>query len=614
MSENKNNPNPQVARPGIGFGGRPGGPMQGMGPKVKPKNSKGTLKRLWNYISKQRVSLIIVLILTVTSSALALLGPRFIGKAIDDYIIPKNYNGLIRISIALLGVYAASAFVSAIQTYIMAAVSQRTVWEMRNDLFKRLQKLPLKFFDSKTHGEIMSRTTNDIENVTNTLNQSLAQLINSFITLIGTVAMMLFLSVRLTLLSLILIPAMTMITKKIAGKTRKYFTEQQKNLGELNGYIEETISGQKVVKVYCREEKSKENFNNINIKLKNVGIKAQILSGIVPPIMNMLNNMGYAIIAGVGGWMAVEKLITVGIIVSFLNYVKQFTRPLNELANQFNTIQSAIAGAERVFEIMDEEPEYNDNENKVELKDVKGTVALKNVDFSYKKDVPILKNISLTAKPGDTIALVGPTGAGKTTIVNLLTRFYDIDCGRIEIDGADIQNMDKNSLRKQIAIVLQDAYLFSETIKENIRYGKLDATDEEIEAAAKMANADGFIKRLPHGYNTVLTAEGSNLSQGQRQLITIARAILANPAILILDEATSSVDTRTEMHIQEAMKALMKGRTSFVIAHRLSTIREADAIMVIDGGEIIERGTHEELLAAQGFYYNLYISQFKRVV
>jgi ATP-binding cassette subfamily B protein len=496
----------------------------------------------------------------------------------------------------------------------MAAVSQRTVWEMRNDLFKRLQKLPLKFFDSKTHGEIMSRTTNDIENVTNTLNQSLAQLINSFITLIGTVAMMLFLSVRLTLLSLILIPAMTMITKKIAGKTRKYFTEQQKNLGELNGYIEETISGQKVVKVYCREEKSKENFNNINIKLKNVGIKAQILSGIVPPIMNMLNNMGYAIIAGVGGWMAVEKLITVGIIVSFLNYVKQFTRPLNELANQFNTIQSAIAGAERVFEIMDEEPEYNDNENKVELKDVKGTVALKNVDFSYKKDVPILKNISLTAKPGDTIALVGPTGAGKTTIVNLLTRFYDIDCGRIEIDGADIQNMDKNSLRKQIAIVLQDAYLFSETIKENIRYGKLDSTDEEIEAAAKMANADGFIKRLPHGYNTVLTAEGSNLSQGQRQLITIARAILANPAILILDEATSSVDTRTEMHIQEAMKALMKGRTSFVIAHRLSTIREADAIMVIDGGEIIERGTHEELLAAQGFYYNLYISQFKRVV
>jgi len=330
--------------------------------------------------------------------------------------------------------------------------------------------------------------------------------------------------------------------------------------------------------------------------------------------MNVLNNSGYALIAGIGGWLAIKEIITVGIIVSFLSYIKQFTRPLNELANQFNTIQSGIAGAERVFEIMDESTEYDKEKEFMELPSVRGEVVLKNVDFSYKKDIPVLKNVSLTAKPGDTIALVGPTGAGKTTIVNLLTRFYDIDSGSITIDGQSIEITDKNSLRKQIAIVLQDAYLFSDTIRENIRYAKLDATDDEVVAAAKMANAHGFIKRLPHGYDTMLSGEGRNISQGQRQLITIARAILADPAILILDEATSSVDTRTEMHIQEAMKVLMKGRTSFVIAHRLSTIREADAIMVINDGEIIENGTHEELLERKGFYYDLYMSQFKRAI
>ncbi|TDF94495.1 ABC transporter ATP-binding protein [Paenibacillus piri] len=607
----------QAAAPPIMMGPGGGmGPGRGMMGKVsKAKNTKATLYRLWQYLRRQRASLITVVLLTALSTLSTLLGPYLIGVSIDRYIIPGDYSGLLWLCIALLAVYVIGAAMSWIQAYVITGLTQRTVFDLRHDLFEHLQKLPLPYFDSKTHGELMSRTTNDIENVTNTLNQSVTQLLTSVLTVVGAIVMMLSLNLWLTLLSLLIIPAAMGVTGQIAKRTRKFFSAQQQSLGELNGFIEETIAGQKVVKSFHREDKAIEEFHTINRKLRDVGNKAQIFSGMIGPAMNVINHTSYALIAAAGGWMALQGLTTVGVIVAFLNYSKQFGRPINELANQFNMIQSAIAGAERVFEVMDVKPEYTSGaseDGERELRQMRGEVVFDSVSFSYNKSTPTLKNVSLAAKPGETIALVGPTGAGKTTIVNLLTRFYDIDSGVIAIDGADIRTLEKTSLRRQLGIVLQDAYLFSDTIRENIRYGRLDATDEEVEAAAKLANADGFIRKLPQGYDAQLTAEGGNLSQGQRQLLTIARAILADPAILILDEATSSVDTRTEMHIQEAMTKLMQGRTSFVIAHRLSTIREADQILVLNGGEIIERGSHQELLAARGFYHNLYTSQFNR--
>lgn len=599
-------------RPGpMGMGGGPG--ARGTMPKVRPKQFGPTLMRLWTYIGRQRAGLIAVFVLTALSAGLALIGPYLLGRAIDLYIIPRDYGGLLRLCATLLGVYVLGAAMSWVQAYVMAGVSQRTVRELRRDMFEHLQKLPLRFFDSKTHGELMSRTTNDIENVSNSLNQSVTQLINSLLTVVGALAFMLGLSIWLTLVSLVTIPLTMIVTAQIAKRTRSHFTAQQRHLGELNGYIEETVTGQKVVKSFHREQEALLQFQKHNEALRNVGIRAQILSGLMGPVNNVINNASFALIAAIGGWMALAGYTTIGIVVSFLNYSRQFTRPINDLANQFNMIQSAIAGAERVFEILDTRTEYDGGSPAALDKPVRGEVRFDNVTFSYKEGVPVLKNVTLTARPGETIALVGPTGAGKTTIVNLLTRFYDIDEGTVTVDGDNLRDWDKSKLREQLGIVLQDAYLFSDTIRENIRYGRLDATDEQIEAAAKLANADGFIRKLPGGYDTMLSAEGGNLSQGQRQLITIARAILADPAILILDEATSSIDTRTEMHIQEAMKSLMQGRTSFVIAHRLSTIREADQILVINGGEIIERGTHQQLLERQGFYYELYTSQFKRV-
>ncbi|HHY22969.1 MAG TPA: ABC transporter ATP-binding protein, partial [Clostridiaceae bacterium] len=396
-----------------------------------------------------------------------------------------------------------------------------------------------------------------------------------------------------------------------AGKTRKLFVTQQKELGELNGFIEEIVSGQRVVKAFSREKKTIEEFGEINNRLRDAGIKAQIYSGVVPPLMNVINRLSFALVAGAGGWLVIKGAITIGVIASFINYSKHFARPINQIANQFNMIQAALAGAERVFEIMDEVPEIIDEPDSIILDDIKGQVIFDDVYFEYKKDVPVLKNINLEALPGQTIALVGPTGAGKTTIVNLLMRFYDVNDGSIMMDGIDIRELKLDYLRSSLGMVLQDTYLFSDTVRENIRYGRLEASDEEVEEAARLANAHSFIHRLPDGYDTKVTEGGSNLSQGQRQLITIARAILADPEILILDEATSSVDTMTEMKIQEAMLSLMKGRTSFVIAHRLSTIREADQILVINSGEIIEKGTHEELMETQGFYYNLYMSQFR---
>ncbi|WP_339803863.1 ABC transporter ATP-binding protein [Paenibacillus sp. FSL R5-0744] len=617
MSKHDNGMNtPPIHRPG-GFG--PGiGPGSGPGrggavPIVRAKNQASTLKRIWTYLNRQRFGLIIVYVFTVLNALLSLIGPYLIGKAIDTAVIPHDYQGLIRFCILLIGIYGLGSVVAWVQAYVMTSVSQNTVFELRRDLFSKYQQLPIKFFDTRANGELMSRATNDIESVSSTLNQSVTQLLNSLITLSGSLVIMLMLNVPLTVVSLITIPLVLLASRKIIGLSRTYFRNQQRYLGELGGFIEETISGQKVVKQYSREESEVKRFRKISGELNKVSIKAQIVSGLVGPVMNMINNLGFAIIAGVGGWMAFHNMATVGIIVSFLTYSKQFGRPISDLANQYNLIQSAIAGAERVFEVLEMPSEYGDEESE-DLPRLTGEVVFQDVSFAYKADSPILSGVTFEATPGEKIALVGPTGAGKTTIVNLLIRFYDLNGGSIRIDGRDIRELNKNALRSQLGMVLQDAHVFSGTIRENIRFGRLDATDQEIEQAAQLANADAFIKRLPHGYETLLNAEGSNLSHGQRQLLTIARAILADPAILILDEATSSVDTRTEMHIQQAMKNLMKGRTSFVIAHRLSTIQDANRILVIQSGGIAEQGSHEELLAMQGAYYELYNTQFKRAI
>ncbi|HEX9059629.1 MAG TPA: ABC transporter ATP-binding protein, partial [Clostridia bacterium] len=511
----------------------------------------------------------------------------------------------------LLSMYLTDALVTFLQGWMMAGISQRIVLSLRNTLFKKLQKLPVSFFDTRAHGDLMSRVTNDIDNISTTISQSTAQLISGAITITGSLVLMLRLNLLLTLASVITVPLVFLVTRTVAGKTGALFKEQQAVLGKLNGHIEETISGIHVVKAFNHEEKAIKEFDLVNDRLCDVGIKAQIWSGFIMPIMNVINNLGIAVVAGVGGIMAVNGMVSVGIISMFLNYSRQFTRPLNDMANIFNTLQTAVAGAERVFEVLDETEEPEDIKTSKELKNPKGHVVFENVTFGYRPDVAVLKNISFEAVKGSSIALVGPTGAGKTTIVNLLARFYDVTCGRIMIDGTDIRDYTRDSLRRCFGIVLQDTYLFSGTIRENIKYGCLDASDEEMRKAAAMANADVFINRLPKGYETILAESGSNLSQGQRQLIAIARAILANPSILILDEATSNVDTRTELHIQEAMLKLMDGRTSFIIAHRLSTIRDADIIMVVDGGEIVEAGNHNELIDKGGVYHNLYYSQLK---
>ncbi|CAH1195486.1 putative ABC transporter ATP-binding protein [Paenibacillus auburnensis] len=592
------------------MGFRPGsGHIHGGVPKVRSKDTAGTLRRIGGYLRLERRALFWVILCTVLTTGLALIGPYMIGKLFDDYIVPGHFDGMVRMGLILFGVYALGAFFTWVQQYMASSLSQNTVQNMRQDLFGQYQRLPVSFFDQRTHGELMSRAVNDISNVSNTLNQTVVQLIASVLMLVGSLVMMLSLSVWMTLITILTVPVITFTIKKITKHTRRFFSEQQQLLGEVNGFVQENISGLKVIKVFGREAESVEQFRTINERLRAVGVKAQSFSGSVGPLMNSMRNLTFVVIAVSGGIFAYHELITIGIIVSFLNYSTQFSQPINQLANQYNLLQSAIAGAERVFEVMDLEPEMGQEPETGEERRIRGEVVFEQVGFGYKPDVPVLNNLSLHAEPGQVLALVGPTGAGKTTIINLLTRFYDIQSGRILIDGEDINDFDKRVLREQIGLVLQDAYVFSGTIRDNIRYGRLGATDREVEEAARLANADVFIRKLPDGYDTYLNAEGGNLSQGQRQLLTIARAVLASPAILILDEATSNVDTRTELHIQEAMKTLMKGRTSFVIAHRLSTIREADAILVVQNGEITERGTHEELMSRKGFYFEMYQNQ-----
>ncbi len=577
----------------------------------RAKDTRGTVRRIWGYLRRQRRALGVTAVLVVAFSATNLLGPYLLGQAIDRYIVPGDLPGLARLCLIMLGIYALNSLLTYLQSFVMAGASQRTVRDLRNDLFARLQTLPLRTFDQRAHGDLMSRLTNDVENVNLALSDSLTQMAAGVLSMIGVAAAMLALNPRLTVVSVASISLLSVaVNRWVAPRTREGFRQQQAALGQLNGLIEETITGQRVVKAYRRERIVIGEFDSANRALRRAATRAQIFAGFIGPLMNVVNNLGLAVVAGVGGWMALQGLVTVGTIASFISYSRQFGRPLNDIANLYNTIQAAVAGAERAFELIDEEPEV-DAPDACPLPEIKGDIVFDDVYFSYEPGVPVLKGISLHAEPGQTVALVGPTGAGKTTIVNLLTRFYEIDRGCIRIDGQDIRHIKKEDLRRQLGIVLQDTFLFADTVLENIRYGRLDASDDEVVAAARLANAEQFIHRLPFGYHTLLAERGSNLSQGQRQLLAIARAILANPKILILDEATSSIDTRTEKHIQEAMLRLMTGRTSFVIAHRLSTIRDADQILVVNGGEIVERGTHQELLDRKGFYQHLYASQFR---
>ncbi|NMD69727.1 ABC transporter ATP-binding protein [Bacillus sp. DNRA2] len=601
-----------------------GGAMRhGMRKVAKPTNWISTVKRIWSYLARKKALFVLVLSLVVVSTGLGLLAPVLVGRAIDRFVVTHNSEGLILLLLSLVLVYVLYATTSFLQNYWMIGIAQKTVYSLRVDLFKKLHRLPIGYFDKRQYGEVMSRVTNDIENVSSTLNSSVIQISTSVLMLIGSVSVMLWLSPLLTLMTLIIVPLMFAGMKWITNRTGQAFKEQQRNLGALNGFIEETISGQRIVKTFSQEEKVIEEFLVRNDLLKQSGFWAQTISGFIPKLMHVLNNLSFAIIAGIGGVLALKGMITIGVIVVFVEYSRQFTRPLNDLANQFNTLLSAVAGAERVFEVLDERDEAADEEESqmgsaslsgfesLLTEPIKGDVKFQNVSFSYVKEGDTVTDISFHALAGQMIALVGPTGAGKSTIINLLARFYEIDGGGILIDDRDIRCFKRDQLRSQLGFVLQDAVLFETTIRENIRYGRLEASDDEVEEAARLANAHDFITRLPAGYDTVLKQDGSGISQGQKQLLSIARAILVNPAILILDEATSNIDTITELKIQEALRRLMTGRTSFVIAHRLNTVLKADQILVLDQGRLIESGNHGELLAACGFYYELYESQLK---
>ncbi|AHM64701.1 multidrug ABC transporter ATP-binding protein [Paenibacillus polymyxa] len=580
--------------------------------KAKAKNWSGTVGRIWAYLARRKAKLMLVLFMVLLSSGLSLLAPYLVGVAVDDFLEGPGGRTWIYFLIGLGAVYLLNSLTSWLQNIWMIEIAQETVYRMRFDLFSHLHRLPIPFYGKRQQGEIMSRLTNDIENVSSTLNSSAIQIFSSILTLIGTLTVMLWLSPLMTLLTFIVVPLMAAGMRWITRRTGPLYKERQKNLGELNGYIEETLSGQQIIKAFSQEKRVIRGFRERNDRIRLSGFWAQTISGFIPKLMNGLNNLSFAIVAGIGGILAIRGSITIGTIIVFVEYARQFTRPLNDLANQWNTLLSAIAGAERVFEILDEDEESKDERGAVKVKHVEGAVQFTDVFFGYDEGSATLEAISFEAKPGEMIALVGPTGAGKTTLIQLLSRFYSPDKGTITLDGRDITTIERESLRSRMAFVLQDTFLFQGTIRENIRFGRLDATDEEVEQASKLANAHSFIMRMKDGYDKVLEANGSGISQGQKQLLAIARAILANPSILVLDEATSSIDTITEMKIQEGLERLMQGRTSFVIAHRLNTIRQADRILVLKDGRLEEQGSHEELLAHKGFYSNLYYGQLRK--
>ncbi|MCB9135533.1 MAG: ABC transporter ATP-binding protein [Anaerolineales bacterium] len=577
----------------------------------RAKDARHALRRFLYYLRPHLPALSGVFVLVLVYTLLDLVGPYLMGVAIDRFISTHDVAGLIRIALLMLTVYLLSAAFQSTSDWFMARISQSALRQLRQDLFKHLQSLSLSFYDRNPAGELMSRLTNDIDAINQAISQNVTSLVAGGLTLVGILVAMFVLNVWLALAALVVVPITFWFTGFVARYTRRGFRDLQKSLGQLNGTMEENISGQRVVKAFRRNDRAVETFREHNEAVYRAGVYANSYALLLMPLTNILGNLFVIVLAGVGGWLAIRDLATVGAIATFISYGRRFIQPLRQLANIYNDIQAALAGAERVFEVMDTPRELVDDPDAKPLDTIRGEVHFDQVTFSYLPGIPVIKNMTLHAEPGQAIALVGPTGAGKTTLVNLLSRFYDIDSGAITIDDHDIRHVEKSSLRRQLGIVLQDTFLFSATVMDNIRYGRLDATDEECIQASKMADADHFIRQLPHGYETMLSERGSNLSQGQRQLLTIARSILADPRILILDEATSSVDTRTEARIQKSMLRLMAGRTSFVIAHRLSTIREASELLVIKDGEIIERGNHKELLAQKGFYHHLYMSQFK---
>lgn len=595
-----------------------GGNMMMMGQKAK--DFKGTLKRLLTYLKPRRNRLISVFLAAIMSTIFMIVGPKIMGNAITELFegaygkfqgIPGaaiNFDKIGQILLLLAGLYALSSLFSYVQQYIMSSVAQDTVYDLREDVNKKLEKLPLKYFEGRPNGETLSRMTNDIDTIGSTLQQSLTQFITSIVTIVGIIIMMLSISPLLTLISIISLPLSIFAIRPILKRSQKHFADQQRKLGQLNGHIEEIYTGHQVVKAFGYEKKASAQFTEVNEELYKAGSKAQFISGIIMPVMFFIGNLSYVLISVVGGILVTQRSISIGDIQAFITYSKQFTQPITQTANIANIIQSTVAAAERVFELLDEEEEMKE-QTTVNIKRPNGAVSFEHVDFGYGEEM-LIEDMNIDVLPGQTVAIVGPTGAGKTTMINLLMRFYELNGGKITIDGLDTRNMSRNDLRKNFGMVLQDTWLFNGTIKENIAYGKNGATDEEIFAAARTAHADHFIRTLPDGYETILNEEASNISQGQKQLLTIARAVLADPPIMILDEATSSVDTRTEVFIQKAMNRLMEGRTSFVIAHRLSTIKDADLILVMEQGKVIEKGTHSDLLRENGFYAELYNSQF----
>ena len=605
-----------------------GGPMgrMGGGPRAveKAKDFKGTMKKLGVYLKPYSLSIAIVILFAIGSAAFSIVGPKILGKAttkifeglvqkitgVSDASIDFGYIG--NIAMILVALYLVSSLFGIIQSFIMSGVAQKVSYNLRKQISEKMDTLPLNYFDTRTNGEVLSRITNDVDTVNQTLNQSLSQIITSVVTLIGVLIMMFSISWIMTLATFIILPVSMILISLVVKKSQKYFKSQQEYLGHLNGQVEEVYGGHNIMKAFNREEASTKDFDELNNTLYKSAWKSQFLSGMMMPIMSFVGNLGYVLVSILGGWLTIKSVITVGDIQAFIQYVRSFNQPISQMAQVANIMQSTAAAAERVFEFLDEKDEVKDPVNSVDPSEIRGEVEFEDVHFGYNPDKIIINDFSVDVKPGQKVAIVGPTGAGKTTIVKLLMRFYDINSGSIKIDGNDIRDFKRADLRNLFGMVLQDTWLFNGTIMENLRYGRLDATDAEVKEAAKAAHVDHFVKTLPDGYNMVLNEEASNISQGQKQLLTIARAFLKDPKLLILDEATSSVDTRTELLIQKAMEKLMEGRTSFIIAHRLSTIRDADLILVMKDGDIVEQGNHEELLEKGGFYSSLYNSQFEQ--